>query len=447
MLATDNLITAEDREGHIVSHQVDAQRAEHQDGTSVSSSPAIRSRNVCMLAYTDYECDNRVRRYAETLAKRGDQVDVIALSSALFTLPKETICGVTVYRIQHRNKDEKHRWSYAWRLLRFLLSSSRTIAHLHSKNHYDVVHIHNMPDFLVFAAWYPKLRGAKLILDIHDLTPEMFGSKFAVKHTSLYVRMLKAVEKLSASFVDHVIISNHLWRDTLLSRTVSTERCSVFINHVDSAIFYRRPRQRDDSKFIILFHGGFQWHQGLDLAIEAFAKVKAKLPVAELHLYGGGSKKITAELESLAQRLGLSESVKFCGSVSLDAIGEVVANADLGVVPKRADSFGNEAYSTKIMEFMSQGVPVVVSRTKVDTYYFNEDTVRFFRSGDIDALAEAILDVAGNEKLRNSLVAQGLEYVERNGWEEKKKEYLDLVDTLSAQCRNDMPLEGMSVSL
>jgi glycosyltransferase involved in cell wall biosynthesis len=447
MLATDNLITAEDREGHIVSHQVDAQRAEHRDGTSVSSSPAIRSRNVCMLAYTDYECDNRVRRYAETLAKRGDQVDVIALSSALFTLPKETICGVTVYRIQHRNKDEKHRWSYAWRLLRFLLSSSRTIAHLHSKNHYDVVHIHNMPDFLVFAAWYPKLRGAKLILDIHDLTPEMFGSKFAVKHTSLYVRMLKAVEKLSASFVDHVIISNHLWRDTLLSRTVSTERCSVFINHVDSAIFYRRPRQRDDSKFIILFHGGFQWHQGLDLAIEAFAKVKAKLPVAELHLYGGGSKKITAELESLAQRLGLSESVKFCGSVSLDAIGEVVANADLGVVPKRADSFGNEAYSTKIMEFMSQGVPVVVSQTKVDTYYFDEDTVRFFRSGDIDALAEAILDVAGNKELRNSLIAHGLEYVERNGWEEKKKEYLDLVDTLTAQCRNDVPLEGMSVSL
>jgi glycosyltransferase involved in cell wall biosynthesis len=304
-----------------------------------------------------------------------------------------------------------------------------------------------MPDFLVFAAWYPKLRGAKLILDIHDLTPEMFGSKFAVKHTSFYVRMLKTVEKLSAEFADHVIVSNHLWRDTLLSRSVPTERCSVFINHVDSAIFYRRPRQRDDGKFIVLFHGGFQWHQGLDLAIEAFAKVRTKLPVAELHLYGGGSKKITAELESLAQRLGLSDSVKFCGSVPLDAIGEVVANADLGVVPKRADSFGNEAYSTKIMEFMSQGVPVVVSRTNVDTYYFNENTVRFFRSGDIDALAEAILDVAGNEELRNSLVAQGLEYVERNGWEEKKKEYLDLVDTLSAHCRDDMPLEGMSVSL
>jgi glycosyltransferase involved in cell wall biosynthesis len=172
-----------------------------------------------------------------------------------------------------------------------------------------------------------------------------------------------------------------------------------------------------------------------------------KLPAAELHLYGGGSKKITEELHSLVRRLGLIESVKFCGSVPLDRIGDVVANADLGVVPKRADSFGNEAYSTKIMEFMSQGVPVVVSRTKVDTYYFDEKTVRFFRSGDVTALAEAILDVVGSAELRNGLIAQGLEYAERNGWEEKKKEYLDLVDALTAQCRKDLRLEAMSTSI
>ncbi len=76
--------------------------------------------------------------------------------------------------------------------------------------------------------------------------------------------------------------------------------------------------------------------------------------------------------------------MKFCGIASLDDIAGIIANADLGVVPKRADSFGNEAYSTKIMEFMSQGIPVVVSRTKIDSYYFDEETVRFFPSGDSD---------------------------------------------------------------
>ena len=68
-------------------------------------------------------------------------------------------------------------------------------------------------------------------------------------------------------------------------------------------------------------------------------------------------------------------------------IAEVVANADLGVVPKRADSFGNEAFSTKIMEYMAEGVPAIVSKTRVDQSYFNDSIVRFFDSGNENELA------------------------------------------------------------
>ncbi len=106
------------------------------------------------------------------------------------------------------------------------------------------------------------------------------------------------------------------------------------------------------------------------------------MPNAEFHLYGTQDQKFTDWLKTIAREVGVEESVKFCGLAALDLIAGIVANADLGIVPKRADSFGNEAYSTKIMEFMSQGIPVVVSRTKIDSYYFNEDTVRFFPSGD-----------------------------------------------------------------
>jgi glycosyltransferase involved in cell wall biosynthesis len=85
------------------------------------------------------------------------------------------------------------------------------------------------------------------------------------------------------------------------------------------------------------------------------------------------------------------------------------------------------------MEFMSQGVPVVVSRTKIDAFYFGEDVVHFFRSGDSHAMAEAMLDVVNNPDLRKSLVIQGYEYVERNSWNRKKQDYLDLIDSLSTE--------------
>jgi glycosyltransferase involved in cell wall biosynthesis len=248
---------------------------------------------------------------------------------------------------------------------------------------------------------------------------------------------LKTIEKLSARFVDHVIVSNHLWHKTIIARSVPEERCSVLINHVDPDLFSRHVRTRNDGKFIVLFPGSLQWHQGLDIAIEAFAEVKRQVPNAEFHIYTGAGD-MKADLKKLAQRLGLEESVQFREGVPLHEMAQVIANGDLGVVPKRADSFGNEAYSTKIMEFMSQGVPVVVSRTKIDAFYFEEGVVHFFRSGDSHAMAEAMLDVINNKELRDSLVTRGYEYVERNGWGQKKKEYLDLIDSLSTESFDDV---------
>jgi glycosyltransferase involved in cell wall biosynthesis/peptidoglycan/xylan/chitin deacetylase (PgdA/CDA1 family) len=402
--------------------------------------PPLRNtrKKICMVAYTPYEGDNRVRRYAETLVKRGDQVDVIAISGAHLGPAETEIDGVTIYRVQRREHNERGKWTYAWRLLRFLVKSSWVLTGLHKRNRYDVIHVHNMPDFLVFAAWYPKLTGTKLILDIHDVVPELFASKFRTKLKATYFGLLETIERLSARFVDHVIVSNHLWHKTVVARSVPEERCSVLINHVDTEMFSRRARTREDDKFIVLFPGSLQWHQGLDIAISAFAEVKKKVPNAEFHIYSGAGGDMKASLERLVQRLDLEDCVKFLGGVPIDEMAEVIANADLGVVPKRADSFGNEAYSTKIMEFMSQGVPVVVSRTKIDAFYFEEGVVHFFRSGDSQAMAEAMLDVIDNPDFRESLIARGYEYVERNDWAQKKQEYVDLIDSLSTEHFDDV---------
>ena len=406
-------------------------------------------KKICMVAYTGYEGDIRVRRYAETLVKRGDTVDVIAISNAhLGQQPQTEINGVTVYRAQHREHNERDKWTYAWRLLCFLVNSSRLLTRLHKQNRYELIHIHNIPDFLVFAAWYPKLTGAKLVLDIHDVVPELFASKFHTQFKAVYVVLLKAIEGISARFVDHVIVSNHLWHKTVTGRSVPENRCSVFINHVDSEMFCRHVRTRTDGRFIVLFPGSLQWHQGLDVAICAFAEVKREVPNAEFHIYGGAGGDMQAPLRLLVHRLDLEDSVKFYEGVPLNEVVQVIANADLGVVPKRADSFGNEAYSTKIMEFMSQGVPVVVSRTKIDSLYFEEGVVRFFPSGDSHAMAVAMLDVIRNKELRESLIRRGYEYVERNDWNQKKNEYLDLIDSLSTEVFDDIdPRASVSATL
>jgi glycosyltransferase involved in cell wall biosynthesis len=390
-----------------------------------------RSRRICMVAFSNYENDNRVMRYAEELAKRGDHVEVLTLKREKNQPILETINGVHVCRVQRRSrKDQQNRISYLFPLIQFFLSSSIRLSWRHFKKPYDLIHVHNMPDFLVFTAWLPKLAGCKVILDIHDIVPEFYASKFDIGFNSRGVAMLKNVERASARFSNHVIVSNHLWLDTFAARNAAKDKCSVFINNVNPGIFRPRTQRRDDGKFIILFPGGLQWHQGLDIALNAFKKVAPQAPNAEFHIYGDGNMK--QSLIDLTHKLGLDDKVRFFAPLSVRQIAEVMANADLGVVPKRADSFGDKAYSTKIMEFMAVGVPVIVSSTTIDRYYFNDSVVRFFPSGDADALAAAMLEMMGDRDLRGQMAARASEYAQQNSWETRKGDYLELIDSLCA---------------
>jgi glycosyltransferase involved in cell wall biosynthesis len=182
-----------------------------------------------------------------------------------------------------------------------------------------------------------------------------------------------------------------------------------------------------------MFPGSLQWHQGLDIAIHAFHKLHASMPEAEFHIYGDGDMK--PKLVALVDELGLKETVRFFNSVPIDQVAGLMAAADMGVIPKRADSFGNEAYSTKIMEFMAVGVPTVVSDTKIDRFYFDDSIVRFFESGNADMLAEAILDVFRNDEYRRGMIARASAYVEANSWNNRKNDYLQLVDSLCVHKR------------
>lgn len=386
-------------------------------------------KNIAMLAYTDYAADARVVRYAQTLAKRGDQVDVIACSSRTGSLEMEEADGVKVYKLlRRRQKRQEGPISHLWPLLLFFVKAAIFTTRKHFERPYDLIHVHNIPEWLVFAVCLPRLLGARVLLDVHDLVPELFEAKFKKGESSLVGPALRVIERLSCRFSDHVIISNHLWRDRLVKRSVPAEKCSVFFNNIDPDLFQPHLRTRHDDRRIVLFPGTLQWHQGVDIAIRAFPYVLARVPSAEFHIYGGRG--VVDELKDLVSELGLQTKVLFFEPVAIKQIPQLIADADLGVVPKRADSFGNEAYSTKIMEFMSQGVPVVVSRTAVDSYYFNENQVRFCESGSVQAFAEAMVEVLTDQDFRLRLVDHACEYVARNHWGSRRQDYLKLVDGL-----------------
>jgi len=392
-----------------------------------SPAPPFRSIHACMLVYSFYETDNRVMRYAEALVKRGDSVDVIALGKE--GLPDyEEIRGVKVFRIQKRLIDEQGKMSYLRKLVLFLFNSFIFLTKRQLKNPYDLIHVHSVPDFEVFATIFSKLKGAKIILDIHDIVPEFYASKFHVTENSIVFKSLAMMERLSSKYADHVIISNHIWEKTLLSRSLERDKCTTIMNYPDESIFYRRPRERNDDNFIMIYPGTLGWHQGLDVAIQAFALIKDQAPEAVFHIYGRGREE--KNLEHLIIKLGLKNRVFIKGSVPIDEIANIMANADLGIVPKRNDPFGGEAFSTKILEFMTLGIPLIVSETKIDKYYFNDSVLQFFKSDDVNDLAQCMISLIKDKELGDRIACNALNFVTDYSWEKKRCEYYDLIDSL-----------------
>jgi glycosyltransferase involved in cell wall biosynthesis len=381
-----------------------------------------------MVAYSFYECDNRVMRYAETLAKRGDQVDVMSLHRS--GLQDSGIRnGVRVLHIQERTVNERNQLTYLIRLSMFFLRAMIRVSVNHIRKPYQLVHVHSVPDFLVFTAWFPRLMGAKIILDIHDLLPELYADKFHCGKESRIFKAMVWIENVSCAFAHHVILPNHIWLKRVQSRSVTPSKSTVVLNYPDPSIFYRRGRSRHDKKFIMLYPGSLGTHQGLDVAIRALAKVKNVIPQADFHIYGTG--KMTEDLIKLINELGIEDRVLFYPSMPIWEIAKLMENADLAVVPKRDDSFGNEAFSTKTLEFMALGVPLLISSTAVDRYYFNDRIVTFARSGDENDFAAKMVQLFRDAKARHKQVENANEFIKQNTWDVKKCEYLNLVDSLT----------------
>ncbi len=384
-----------------------------------------------MVTHSVYSRDNRIIRYAEALRDAGHDVEVLGLRASPDLPRHDTINRVRVLGLQDRfSKQEKGPWQLARSVVGFLRKATWHLAREHHRRPYDLIHVHNVPDFLVLAALYPRLCGARVILDIHDLLPEFFCSRFGRSQRSFWFRLLRWTERLSARCADHIIVSNDLWKPRYEARTGASGRCSVFINHVDLDVFrpaLRAPRLPPEAP-VLIFPGGLQEHQGLDIAIRALPRIRQRFPGAQLHIYGEGP--MREAWEALARSLDLGSAVELHPPVPAHEVAQKMAAADVGVVPKRADSFGNEAYSTKIMEFMALGVPVVVSETRIDRYYFDDSLVRFFPSGDAEALAEAVIEVLEDVEGTRRRVERAQAYARAHSWQERKADYLALVKRL-----------------
>jgi glycosyltransferase involved in cell wall biosynthesis len=387
---------------------------------------------VLMMAYTHYESDPRVIRAAEAALEGGFAVDVIALKR-LGQLPQETIRGVRVYRVQARYRGGSL-GRYIWEYAQFVLRSAAMAARFFLARRYKVVHVHNMPDALVFAALVPKLCGAKIILDIHDPMPETYGSKFRNLANRAVNRLLLLQERLSVAFADATItVSEPVKNAILVKHGYRPEQIGVVANFADDQVFRPIAYLPLDGVLRFVFHGTILERYGLRTLIEAVAKVRRREKI-RVRIIGEGD--FSSTLKELIQSYGVGEVVEFVNHVyPLPEIPKLLTDCHVGLVPLDigASTIANYALPLKLVEYSCLGLPSISIRNAAIEYYFRPDECMFFNSGDTAALAQLLDQVAGKP---DCLVEyrKRLEGVRtRLLWSKEKAKYIKILLDLARQ--------------
>lgn len=398
----------------------------------MSTKASTVAQRHCMVVHNYYPLrEPRVEREARALVNHGYEVDVICLRGEGEPVV-DTSEGVRIYRLpvkRHRGKGA------AVQLLEYLAFFGLAFAKLttlHRQRRYRVVQIHNLPDFLVFAGLVPKLTGARVILDIHDVMPEFYASRFRTSLASWPVRLVRWQEWLSCRFADHVITVTDLWRDALIARGVAANKASVVMNVADTRIFRRsanseRPAASDD--FHLFYHGTLTQRYGVDVALRAVAKVRRQIPGIRFTIHGSGE--YLATLQHLAAELDVGKHVHFSTqSVPTTELPRMIQGADVGVVPYQRDVFTDGILPTKLMEYVALGVPVIAARTPVIAAYFDDTMVQFFTPGDVNELAQCIVALYHNRQRLQTYAKNAERFNQRYNWPEVSAGYLALVDQL-----------------
>lgn len=377
--------------------------------------------------------ETRVQREAEVLLRHNYKVDVVCLHKE-GEPATDYFKGVRIYRLPVKRHIGAGLIVQFVEYLAFFFLAMFKVSLLHLQQRYNTVQVHNLPDFLVFAAWMPKLLGARIILDLHDLMPEFYIGRHHRNSGSLLVHLVRLQECLSCRFAHHVITVSHHWRQALIERSVAAEKVSVVMNLADDTIFRppaNRPRQnRADGKLGLIYHGVVTQRYGLDLVFRAMARLRREAPNVHLTILGKGDQMVT--LMRLADELNLNDQVTFYFEFRpAEQLPNIILAADAGIVPYRNDYFTDSLIPTKLMEYAALGLPSIAARTNAISRYFDDTMVEFFTPGSVNGLARCIMRLYTNRE-RLAQLAHGIEKFNLHyNWTKIGAEYVALVGRLS----------------
>jgi len=340
-----------------------------------------------------------VHDFTARLAARMPRIAVISRPAGVAGAPGVEYVGVpwtAIERFFYRLKERLHRrnplrylakiqnvWSYARRATR-------------AARNFDIVHLHNEPNILLFM---PMRSEQRIILHMHNdhLTLGAFRP--------MYRRALKKAHLV-------LFVSDYIRRRAIATFPEFTDRFKTVLNATDPALFTPSaaaaappdgfdlgPRGQR-----ILFVGRVTPIKGVHVLIKAFSDIRVRFPQARLIIVGssffGEAIKTPYELELVRLAEPLGEAIVFTGYVPQAMLRSLYSACDVVVVP----SIWQEPFGLVVLEAMASGTCVVASAVGgLPEIIEHRRTGILIPAGEPDALASAVCEVLADPAFKRRL--------------------------------------------
>ena len=387
---------------------------------------------IAIVVHAVYPGDPRIRRQADALTDAGHQVDVFALR-APDEAPEESIGPLRVIRLPV-NRGFTSFAGHMAEYLAFAGMATWRLTREHRRRRYQLVQVATVPDFLAFAAAPIKLAGVPLLLDLHEDMPELFRDRFAHPLLRPLMPLVTGSTRAAAAMADELITVHEPLRQLSIERGVPPDKISVVMNSADARVFdpARHPRRQfmEDGELRLIHHSALQRIYGLDVAVEAVAMIDpADIPL-RLDVYGDGPD--AAQVAAAVERTGTADRVHLNGRVALEQLPELLAGADIGLVPSLPEPYLQYSLSTKLLEYAAMGVPTIASDLATFRSHFNDEAIRYVPGGDPGALAAAIRELASDPAAAARLGAEAHRQAAGYAWSLQAEHYVAVVERLAA---------------
>jgi glycosyltransferase involved in cell wall biosynthesis len=391
---------------------------------------------IVHLAFTAFPADVRVKREALAAVATGRTVCVVAIAGN-GALAEEAIGPLQVVRVPGA-KSRRGLFRYLSEYIAFVWRCRRLLATDTRFQRVRIVHVHTLPDFLVWAATPARRRGARVILDMHEIFPEFALARFPGLIGRAAYAIARLIERQARRRADVTITVNRPIAELLATREPGRrggERIVLVHNSADPSELgpLRVPdgRKAGDGRLALIYHGTLTHLYGLDIAIRGVARAIQDGVQVHFSILGDGPERNSLML--LVRELGAGGCITFEDPIPAQALRERLTSAEAGVVPTRLDAMTRYSLSNKLLEYVHLGMPVLAASLPSYAAYLRSDAAWFWTPGDAESLARTITRfAAATAEERRTRAAQAQADVKDIAWDRERDRLIETYERLLA---------------